>query len=129
MRVFDYLFYKLFRAAERSSVPEGAGAIANFTLSLLIYLNIFSIWGFLRKIEVMELNLFPNKIIVAIEATVIFIMFALYFFVNGRYRRILETFKKESPAKRVRGNIIVITYVVITFLIILILPQFKPGIT
>ncbi len=50
--MIDYLFYKLYRASERSSIPEGAGLIANSIFTLLIFLNVFTTWGILKKTEI-----------------------------------------------------------------------------
>lgn len=122
----DYIFYKLYRASQRSSIPEIAGLLAELIFTICLSFNILAVITLLKKMEVIEFYLSKNGFII-ISAGV-FIVTSLIFFVGSRYKRIIEKYEREKKKSRIRGNFIVTMYVILSFTFLLVVAFYKPGV-
>lgn len=124
--MFEYLFYKLYRAVQLSSLADTAEFTASIFFGGLIAVNIFVINALLSNVHITEFFLKTG------EQAGLFgflcILFSCFYFLSKiRYRKILTKFSKEADVQRVRGNVIVAVYVAISFLSIFAVAFFKPG--
>ena len=124
--MFNYLYYKLYRAAKQSSLHDTAEFTATIFLGGLIGANLFVINGFLAKVNMMPF-LFSNKYQAGFFGFTCIVLTGIYYLGKKRYRLILKKYSQESDNKRIRGNIIVAVYVAISFLLIFAVAFFKPG--
>ncbi len=124
--MFHYLYYKLYQATLKGSLNDIAEYTSSIYFGALISLNIFVIVGFLGKLELMSFP-FSNKYEVGILMVICILFSLIYFLYKKRYKIIAEKYLKEDRKKRVRGNIIVSVYVVISFLAIFAVAFFRPN--
>lgn len=122
--MFHYLYYKLYQASLKSSLNDIPKFMTDISFGVLVAMNIFVIVGFLAKI-----NLFPfyNNEHQAGLSVVICIILTVLYFNNNRIESILKKYSQESNRKRIWGNIIVFTYVALSFLSIFAVGLFKSG--
>ena len=124
--MFHYLYYKLYQATLKGSLNDIAEYASSIYFGGLITLNIFVILGFLAKLKLMSFP-FSNKYEVGISMVICIVFSLIYFLYKKRYKIIAEKYLKEDRKKRVRGNIIVSVYVVISFLAIFAVAFFRPN--
>jgi hypothetical protein len=116
----------LYQATLKGSLNDIAEYTSSIYFGALISLNIFVIVGFLGKLELMSFP-FSNKYEVGILMVICILFSLIYFLYKKRYKIIAEKYLKEDRKKRVRGNIIVSVYVVISFLAIFAVAFFRPN--
>ena len=114
----DYLFYKLYRASQRSSVPEIAGLLAELIFTICLSFNLLAVITLLKKIE--AIDFYPSKNGFIIIAVGIFIVTSLIFFVGSfsiqtYYRKV----RRRGEKIKTRGNFIVTMYVILSFAFLL----------
>jgi hypothetical protein len=126
MNVFDYLFYKLYRATLLGSLKDIAVFAATCYFSLLIFLNIFVVGAFLRKIDVIPVFLY-GKVQLAILICIVIAINYFIFVHSGRYKQIIMDYEQEVESRRKKGNLIVWLYVLGSFLMIFAVAFYKPG--
>jgi uncharacterized membrane protein len=122
----DYIFYKLYRASQRSSIPEIAGLLAELIFTICLSFNVLAIIALLKKMEVIDF--FPSKTGFIIISAGIFIVTTLLFFTGCRYKRIIEKYEVEEKKSRFRGNFLVTMYVILSFAFLLGGAFYRPGI-
>lgn len=124
--MFNYLYYKLYRAAKQSSLHDTAEFTATIFFGGLIGVNLFVINGFLAKIDLMTF-LFSNKNHAGLFGFICILLTSIYYLSNSRYKSIIKKYSKESNKERIRGNIIVAIYVTLSFLLIFVVAFYMPG--
>lgn len=122
----DYLFYKFYRASQRSSIPEVAGLLAEIFLTICLSFNFLAIVALLKKTDV--INYFPSKNDFIYISIGIFLLTCLLHFFKFRYKRIIEKYQNEDRTSKVRGNLIVTLYVILSFVLLLGSAFYKPGV-
>lgn len=123
--VIDYIYYKFFQAALKSSVKDIPHVAASAWLGGIIAANIFVVVGFLAKITETSL-IFSSPQQGGWMAAVLIVIAFLYY---GKDRRdmALKKYSEETNRQRVKGNVIVSVYVGLSFLLIFAVAFFKPG--
>lgn len=124
--MFNYLYYKLYRAAKLSSLRDTAKFTATIFFGGLIGANIFVLSGFLAKLNIFPF-LFSNKYQATLFGFTCIVLASLYYLSNKRYKSIFKKYSQESEKDRIRGNIIVAIYVAISFLSIFAVAFFRPA--
>jgi hypothetical protein len=126
MNVFDYLFYKIYRATLLGSLKDIAAFATTCYFSLLIFINIYVAAAFLKKIDLIPFFV-TRKIQLGILIC-LFIAINYFFFIHsGRYKQIIMNYEQEVESRRKRGNLIVWVYVLVSFLMIFAIAFYKPG--
>ncbi len=106
-----------------NDIAEFAAAI-NF--GLLIAINFFVVFGFLAKLNVIPF-FYSNKYQAGFAVIACIILSIMYFLLNKRYKTIFEIYSQESKKDKLRGNIIVVSYVIVSFLSIFAVAFFRSG--
>ena|SRR5690606_26414030 len=122
--MLHYLYYKFYRAAERSSLADIAAFAAAVWLAISICMNVLAIQVLLAKLDLWKVIFF--KEIGWVMLTCIGIS-VVYFFYKKRYLKILNHYTCESEESRKRGNLLMWIYVIVTFLLVFPVAFFKPG--
>jgi hypothetical protein len=123
--MLNYLYYKLYRAALKSSVKDIPGIAAGAWFGGLIAVNILVISEFLSKtISLPFIFTNPKQ---GGWFTGILIVLAMLYYKKDKREFILEKYSRESNEERKRGNAIVAVYVALSFLLIFAVAFFKPG--
>ena len=123
--MFNYLYYKLYRASLKSSLRDIPEFLAPVFLGGLVSANILVISAFLAKLDVLPF-LFSSKEKGGAFALVIIVL-AMFYYRKERYRSIIKKYSQENDKERIRGNVIVAIYVTLSFLLIFAVAFFKPG--
>lgn len=113
MNLYYYLFYKIYRFTQRLGKYDVAFSAA-LGLSFLLGLNFIVIFIKLFAITQGNLNEYRYKIPLLIFFVAILITNYLIFVFKKRYEDIEKQFKNESNRNKQIGNIIVITYVILS---------------
>jgi hypothetical protein len=124
--MFNYLYFKLYRAAKLSALKDTAEFTATIYLGGLISANILVISAFLSKINVLPF-LYSNKNEAGLFAFILVVISSIYFLSNKRYKVIIKKYSQETERERKRGNAIVAIYVALSFLLIFAVALYKPG--
>ena len=124
--MIDYLYYKIYRLSKKSKLQDVAEYMAAAYLATLISINILTLSSLLSKLDILPF-IFNNKY----QAGGFFLAMILaswfYFVRNNRYNTIFEKYSSETIKEKIKGNISVIIYVVISFAFSILGALFKPG--
>jgi len=123
--VIDYVYYKFFQAALKSSVKDIPHIAASAWLGGIIAANIFVVVGFLAKVTEKPL-IFSSPQQGGWMAAVL-IVIALVYYGKGRRYKTLEKYSSETNKQRIKGNVIVSVYVGLSFLLIFAVAFYRPG--
>src|ERR1700692_546360 len=123
--MLNYLYYKLYRAALKSSVKDIPNIAAGAWFGGLISANLLVIYLFLVKINILP-YLFGNSMQGG-WFFALFIVLAILYYKKDKRESILEKYSQESNDERRKGNTIVAVYVALSFLLIFAVAFFKPG--
>jgi hypothetical protein len=123
--MFDYLYYKLYRAALKSSLSDIPEFIAPVWLAGLISVNVIVSYLYLVKIDVLS-NIVTNPKQCGAFCFVMVCVFGITYRKKKR-KRVIEKYSIERDNDRKKGNVIVFAYVIISFLLIFAVAFFKPG--
>ncbi|HNM33060.1 MAG TPA: hypothetical protein PKM51_09905 [Chitinophagales bacterium] len=115
MKLFDYLFYKIYKLinffGNTDFYPEGNSW---FLSSMCLWLNMLAALNFT------ELRLgraFINKSYVIILYVLYLTITFIYFFRRERYKKIVENYDEQPQSKKTMGSIIVSIYVIVTLVL------------
>ncbi len=124
--MFNYLYYKLYRAALKSSLRGTPEFVASVFVGGIISANILVISAFLAKLDVLPF-IFSDKNQGGLFGFICIVLTCIYFLTKKRYKLIIKKYSQENDKERVRGNIIVAIYVALSFLLIFAVAFFRPG--
>ncbi len=111
MNIYNYLFYKIYIFTKRLGNYEVAYS-AMLGMSFLLILNVFQL---MKLVGIHENTYDQLKPFVLVIAALIIVLNYFLFNHNGRYLKIVNSFKAESNLSRFTGNTIVSLYVALTF--------------
>ncbi len=123
--MFEYLYYKLYQAALKSSLKDIPHIAAACWLSCLLSLNIFLINAILAK--TISLHWFFKDYRTGGWFALILIILLILFFTKERRSAIIEKYSKEGNTQRIRGNVIVSVYVALSLILTFVVAFYKPG--
>lgn len=123
--MFNYLYYKLYQAALKSSLYDIPVFMTAVSFGSLISANILVINGFLSNTLGLPF-LFSRGVYGGLFAFLLIVLTMIYFSKDKR-KLILQKYVKEPNRERIRGNTIVAIYVVLSFLLIFVVAFLKPG--
>ena len=122
-----YLYYKLYKATLTGSLNDIAPFATSVYFGGLIATNIFVINSFVKKL--FAASFFPIITIWVISLYIITITISyIYFIYVVNYKGIIDRYSQESEKQRIKGNIKVAIYVGVSFLLMFIIPLYKPGV-
>jgi hypothetical protein len=124
--MIDYLFFKFFKAAQKSSISDIAEFASAVWLAGTIGINIMNLGVLLAKIDITPFFL-PDNTSVIIFFLVLMGLSLLYFFYQKKYEKIINKYSSESNKRRVPANTFAIVYLMITFIGLIVVALFKPG--
>jgi hypothetical protein len=123
--MFDYLYYKLYQAALKSSLYDIPEFMAPVSFGCLISANVLVISGFLSNVSGIPF-LFSTTQQASLFALLMMFLTTLYFRKDKR-KSILKKYSMESNEDRVRGNTLIAIYVGVSFLLIFVVAYLKPN--
>jgi MFS superfamily sulfate permease-like transporter len=127
MRIYNLLFYKSYQLAIRSKnfddLPVLGGLI--FVAACVMF-NIFTVFGVLQGIGIIDSNLFDKKYKYIFSLLLILVLLGYYLYKN-RYIRILDRFESNGSnfIKRIHPVIVIIVYYVLSFALLLLAAFYK----
>jgi hypothetical protein len=126
MKAINYLYYKLYKSLEKSSVSDISVYAAAAFLSTLILINILTVNVLLAKLDIIPF-IFKNTTQAGVWTFVLMLLSFLFFYRKGRYKRILLKYSNESEEERVKGNFWLAVYVFGSFILFLSMAFYRPG--
>jgi len=123
--MFDYFYFKLYKATLKTSLYDIPRFAACVYLGGLIGTNLLLVYLFLVKIDILP-YIFTDKN----QGGILFffiILLCVVVYNKKKHQLILDKYSKESNDKRIRGNVIVFTYIIISFLMIFAVAFYKSG--
>ncbi len=125
IRAIYYFYYRLFDMHSRGEDHVTGAFMALFTSSLPIWLNIFSIIALLRKIDLFPV--FFSKTVWLSFMVLLFVVDYFLFVHRKKYEKIIQLFKDEPKAKRRKGSLLVLLYILISVVFFIFVVQYRPG--
>jgi len=120
MKIYDYFFYRLYILL-RKKQDEAFGVWGtSIVLSVLIYFNLYTLSIFLYKKNLIPQLITSKAEIVAI-ALILFGANFYFFYRNKRYKIIEQKYSTESKTRNTIGNIGMILFIVLTFVLFFII--------
>lgn len=123
--MFHYLYYKLYQASLRSSLRDIPEFMTAVSFGVLIIINFLTLNALLTKLNITP-YIFSNSTPIKIFPFLI-IGLTLVYYNKKRRNEILKKYSQEDNRTRIKGNIIITIYVIISILLMFIVPLFKPG--
>lgn len=123
--MFDYLYYKIYQAVLKGSLRDIPRFVTPVFLAGLISINLLVLNAFLTKIDIVPF-LFSNKIAAALLVLMLMLV-ALIYYRGYKSDSVLNKYSQEGRTERIRGNVIVWVYVILSFLLIYAVAFFRPG--
>lgn len=124
-KMLHYLYYKLYQASLKSSLKDIPEFMSAVSFGGLISINLVMINMVLSKLSIMPF-LFSSSEEGGVFAFIVIVLSMIYFN-KKRIKLILDRYSQESNKQRIRGNVFVAVYVGISFLLVFLVPLFKPG--
>ena len=114
----DYIYYRFYRFQIAVGNATVAVPFAFLFMLFLILTNLFSISYILYGLFGLEL-LARNGIIKTFSISILLLFLNFFLFIyRKRYKKIIKTYQKDTKHEIRRGNLLVILYVVFTFILI-----------
>lgn len=112
---YYYLFYKISKVINKKNNNE-MGVM--YALTLLITINFITIIGKIVDINESNYRNQNNRAILFIFIIVLFVSNYFIFIHNNRFKKILKLYINESKRSKLIGNTLVLTYIIVTFVIL-----------
>lgn len=124
MNIYHYFFYRIYKRQNKRYSKTESVVFSAIVLSCLLFMNIFTLGIFFYR-----LNLLPffveSKFQVIILAFLIIVINLLIFFRRKKYLDIESKFQGISKNKKTIGAIVIILYIVLTFILFILAVNFK----
>jgi hypothetical protein len=118
MKVLDFLYYRLYKFIQRTTLKDIAPPATCTYMSMLLSINFIVI---VDNLGINLLEMAPAKVLSLIVCGGMIVFFYFLFVRSKRYLRLEAYYANESKKERVRGNLILLAYVVGTILALLFL--------
>ncbi len=115
MNYYKYLYYWFYKKLSNLGDWNLEGC-AHFAVTMIIMANVFS---FLLLVEILWFKIILFKYVISKLFLILFILNLFIFIYKKKYITIIKQFNKHKT-KRFKGNVVVIIYLLITFLSFLI---------
>ncbi len=132
MWIYNFLFYKTFLLAQRSRNFDDTPVLGGMLIVILcVIFNIFTILGFLDGIGFLKSIGLKTSITISKPyqfpfALALIVLLLFYYQYKGRYKKIIEHYEgKTGFIMRLYPLIVILIYVVSSFLLLLIVAAFK----
>lgn len=123
--MLDYLYYKLYQAALKSSLRDIVHVFTSALLGGVISINLVVVNALSSKI--VRLPFLFSSPRQGGWVTAAFIVFIMQYYRKGKREAVLGSYSQESRSERIRGNTVVAVYVGISFLLIFAVAFYKAG--
>lgn len=117
----DYIFYKIYSATKRGALNDIAPFASCVYLGGLIGINLMTVNMMLDKLHIVPL-LLPNKYWAGAFSLLCIFLVMFFYLRKGFYKKVIARYEDESPKRRIRGNIFVGVYILVSVLILCLLP-------
>lgn len=115
--MLNYLYYKLYKAAGRTSYWIIASFSASLFFCLLISVNLVTVSLFLAGTYHVPLLASRNYLIALVAIASILIL--VFYYNKKRQTAILNRYSEESINQRILGNIALACYVILSYLLLI----------
>ncbi len=123
--MINYFYYKIYKSYTKKNIPNIPQLYTVTALTVMFYLNIFSLNVFLAKLNFSPF-LFTNTLY-SYALTLIFIAFLMLYYKKSKRELIFYKYSKETRKECIQGNIAVVSYICLTILAFIAVGFFKPG--
>jgi hypothetical protein len=118
MRYFYYLIYNALTKVISNDTPALNALILSVALQAMNILSVFCIINYFIKLH------FENKQVIPGAVSLYLILLILnYIYLFRKRDQIIERYKHESKAKKTRGSIYLLSYIVITITVFFVLGE------
>ncbi len=116
MRILDYLYYRFYLLNLKTTMADIAEYGAVINLVVILGFNLIVICG---NLGINLLVILPSRLFSLFFGGGTMVIFYFTFVKSKRYLQIIERYKDESKKDRLIGKIIIISYIIISFLCLL----------
>ena len=123
--MINYFYYKIYKSYTKKNVPDIPQLYTATVLTVMLFLNIVSLNGFLAKLNFVPF-LFSNKLY-SFALTIIFLVVVMLYYKKSKRDLIFYKYSNENRKECKQGNIAVNSYIFLTMLVFFAVGFFKPG--
>lgn len=124
MNIYHYLFYRIYKRQNTKFSKTESVIFSVIVLSSVLFLNIFTLGIFFYRLDFLPVFI-ESKFQVLILAFSIIVFNLLVFFRRKKYLYIESKFQEISKNKNTVGTIIIILYVVLSFIVFFLATNFR----
>jgi len=124
-KAFFYIYYRFVDMHSKGEDPTLGAFLAIITISIILWLNIFSLIALLRKINVNPF--FFNKVGSITLGLILIVLDYFILMYNNKNLIILNMFKEESKKTRSLRTLWVLLYIILSIIIFVLIASYKPG--
>jgi len=117
MNIYYYLFVRIFKRHNLKYGKNESVFFASAVLSCIIYLNLYTLVLYLNNLNVLPFSGFYSFYITVSGGIILLLINLLLFYNKKRFYKIESRYKKISTKKNRVGTIIILFYLVISFLL------------
>jgi len=126
MKILQYIYFRIYLLYSKGEPNFTAAAgLAVITISTLFTLNIITIVGVLRKIDI--LTSFFNKTGIYLLLVVLLIINYFLFMHKRKHLKIKDKFASENKKQKIIHGILVLLYGFLSFFLMIAGAFYKPG--
>lgn len=129
MKIYNFLFYKSYQLAERSKNFDSTPVLGGILWVMGCFMfNTFTILFLFEGSGLSGSLILERKYKYIISFVLVFFL-TFYYSYRGRYKKIVERFKERErmAGKEIQPLIVVILYLVISFVLMLLAGMYKNG--
>jgi hypothetical protein len=115
--MLKYLFYKSYKFQQKIGHSDDPAFFAALTLALSIIIYSIDLIMIVSLLFRVDFPLFNNMLISGILSIIVILFFYFYFVHNKKYLKILDKYESENRSQQILGNIIIIIYFSLAFIL------------
>lgn len=117
MRILDYIYYRFYLLNKKTSMSDIAEYGAVINMAVVLGFNFIVICG---NLEINLLAIAPSRVLSWFLGGGMMVILYFVYVKNKRYLQIIEKYRDESKRDKLKGNIIIIAYVVVSLACLLV---------
>jgi len=118
VKILEYIYYRLYYVLQKTNAKDIAEYVASVWLVVLFGLNIIVVVG---NFGFNPLKHISSKAYGLILFVPLMLLMYFLFVRDKRYLQLVEQYANETKEQRIRGHLILIVYVVTTFVALILL--------
>ncbi|MBU1369988.1 MAG: hypothetical protein KJ578_11405 [Bacteroidetes bacterium] len=115
--MFNYLFYRSYKIQQKVGHSDDPAFFAALTIAFSIIIYAIDLIMLTSLLFGINFPLFGNKLVSGVLSAIIITFYYFHLLHKKKYLKILEKYESENSSKQLFGNIIIIIYFLLAFVL------------